>query len=372
MPIGTRGPAGAVVGVANSAGSAVVARGTRLPSGGGQEPGGEGYGRGGDDPTGGGAPPMLDVTPFDLASVTKVVTTAAVMTLAGEGLLHLDRPVRSILPQFRGAGKDDITPRLLLQHRAGMWEWWPLYCEAREPRHAVLQLPLRYEPGREHRYSDLGFMVLGMVIEQVTGDGLPQALDALVLRPLGMTGTAFVLDEMRRDAAASAFGDAAEQTMLRTRNPYPVPYDDTSFGGWRERLFVGEANDGNAFHAFGGAAGHAGLFAPISDLLTLGRELLHEDPWCGATVRDAFISAGPDETQALGLRRRTIDETGVEVLWHPGFTGTSLTLVPSLHLVVAVGTNRLLHAPEVEPLSHDELWRPVGRALATTHAEAVR
>src|SRR6185312_1292893 len=118
----------------------------------------------------------------DLASVTKVTTTLAVMRLR----LDLDRPVRSVLPSFAGGAKDSVTPRDLLLHRAGLWEWWPLYADASDgpavlgdPGAAVARaaaLPLRYRPDSGLHYSDLGFQLLGAIVAAVHGTDLRTAV----------------------------------------------------------------------------------------------------------------------------------------------------------------------------------------------------
>lgn len=115
--------------------------------------------------------PMTMAAAFDLASVTKVMaTTFALMLPVDRGEMDLDAPVWRYLPDFRGGGKDAITPRHLLSHTSGLQQWVPTYYHASEADAAyayVRDLPLGWPVGEGRRYPDLGFMVLGRIVEQV-------------------------------------------------------------------------------------------------------------------------------------------------------------------------------------------------------------
>ncbi|MQY16447.1 hypothetical protein SRB5_66460 [Streptomyces sp. RB5] len=293
---------------------------------------------------------------FDLASVTKVVaTTAVLMGLVAEGRLALDERVPG----------SSATVRELLEHRGGLAQWWPLYAAGARERAAALEvvrgLPPAFPRGVERRYSDLGFMVLGALAEEAGGAPLPE-LAAGVHRRLGMTATGY-LPAPGPALVASARGDAIERRMLATGEPYPVPFGPGDFAGWREGLLVGECNDGNAWHAFGGVAGHAGLFGTASDLLAFGRGLLGSlagrGPW-PAPVTAAFLTAGADPAQAPGFR--CWPRYGA--VGHPGFTGSRFAVVPAADAVVVLLTNRLL-APAAPP--PDEVWDRLLAAVAGAH-----
>lgn len=286
-------------------------------------------------------------TLFDLASVSKIVTTLAVMRLRSTGALDLDAPVRSMLPAFHGGAKDAVTVRELLWHRAGLWEWWPLYAETGDgppvhddPDAAVARaaaLPLHHRPGSGRHYSDLGFQLLGAIVAAVHGSNLPTAVASLVTGPLGLTRTAYGPVADPADVAVTSRGDAWERQMIATGRPYPVPVRAVLAS--RTHWLRGEANDGNAHHAFGGAAGHAGIFAPAGETALLGTVMFGEHPlWPPSSVAE-FAAAGPDPEQALGWRRSEIG--GVPVLGHPGFTGTELCVAPSRGVAWALLTNRL-------------------------------
>ena len=309
------------------------------------------------------AEPMTPDTVHDLASVTKVAgTTAVVMHLVSEGALSLDRTVSSLLPAFVGGNKGDVTVRDLLGHRSGMAPWWPLYVAADEGAvpgssqaayEVVDRLPLIGRPGAGHHYSDLGFVQLGRIVSAVTGLTLPNAVRSLVHDPLGVelgygpVGAAPLAD--------SAPDDRVEREMLDSGVPYPVPFSSADFARWRFHPVHGQVHDGNAFHALAGVAGHAGLFGTVPDLLhlavALGHADRHESLWSPSVVEEFFaagptpISAGPQPwSQALGLRRYAVRADGreVQVLGHPGFVGAAMAFVPGGGLALALGTNRLL------------------------------
>jgi serine-type D-Ala-D-Ala carboxypeptidase len=297
-------------------------------------------------------------TIFDLGSITKVaVTTALVMVLVERGELDLDAPAATWLP-----GVDErITPTHLLTHRAGLWEWWPVYFSAREPSAAiafVCSLELRYPVGAGRHYSDLGFMLLGEIVRRVAGEELDALARREVFEPLGMRDTGYrPAASLRPRIAPTSHGDAIERRMLATGEPYPVPLDPAAFGGWREHTLHGEVNDGNAHHAFGGVAGHAGLFSTARDLVAFGEALLDGGGvWSRATVQ-RFMREPFDPGQGLGFWTRRLQEaTGRAVgFGHSGFPGTELAVVPEDDLVVVLLTNRLHVAGEPQPIA--PLWR---------------
>jgi serine-type D-Ala-D-Ala carboxypeptidase len=284
---------------------------------------------------------MTVETHHDLASVTKVVgTTTALIRLVSAGLVDLDSAVRRYLPNFTG----DATVRDLLLHRAGLWEWYPLYITPLQ----VEALPLRYEPRRERHYSDLGFILLGRIIATAFGDALERAVAELVTTPLELTSTRFA-HPAGETVATGARDDRVEMTMLDTGQPYPVPHRSAEFTGWRHHSIDGEVADGNSYHGFGGVSGHAGLFSTVPDLLRWATALAdyeeHDDLWRPDVARE-FFTAGPDESQALGFRRYRLDLPGetVTALGHPGYVGCAAGFVPGRGISLALGSNRLLVA----------------------------
>lgn len=309
--------------------------------------------------------PMTPATAHDLASVTKVLTTTAVMRLVSQRLFSLDDPAERFLPRFTGE-KAAITIRDLLLHRAGLWEWWPLYVDGDADR-TLDELPLRYPIGQQRHYSDLGFLVLGRVVSAVVGTPLDDAVAELVTRPLALTATRYACPADPSDVAMSAYDDRVEIAMLDNSTPYPIPYRSSDFTGWRTGPIVGVVNDGNAFHAYAGIAGHAGLFSTLDDLLALGTALARSvdgDDLVDAAVAHSFFGPGPDVGQSLGFRRYTIriDGRAVDMIGHTGYVGCALGFVPGCDVVVAMTSNRLV--TPATPTTTDELWRSVIDAAA--------
>ncbi len=339
--------------------------------------------------------PMTRATVHDLASVTKVIgTTTALQRLVSAGLLDLDDAVVRVVPSFGGAA--DSTVRDLLTHRAGLWEWQPLYLApgahhaapdgatglpvvASHPLAAVDSLPPRYLPGAARHYSDLGFMTLGRIIERVSGSELEVAVRELVAEPLGTAQLGYrrVADPAATggsaniDVATSSIGDSAEQRMVAMGEPYPMFWSEavtraaTDFP-WRTEPVRAAANDGNCFHVFGGVAGHAGLFGSVDDLLDVLAALSRADDsavWTSRT-NDAFFCAGPDPEQALGWRRTqlAVDGQPRPFLWHPGYTGAAVGFVPGSGIAVAFASNRLLAR---HPQATEFFWQRVLDALTT-------
>lgn len=305
---------------------------------------------------------------FDIASVTKVAaTTSALLRLVTLGLIAFDDAVSRFIPMT--VLPPQATLRHLLQHRTGLWEWQPLYLDDRDPWVQIEALPLRYPFGEARHYSDLGFMLLGRVIASATGMHLDAAIRELVTAPLGLTRTGYRPGTDTGLIVASGHGDATERRMVESGEPYPILTDRRSFS-WREAEIVGQVNDGNAFHSLGGVSGHAGLFSTVDDLLTLGSALAsadrHTDLWNPDAVSDLFQD-GPDAGQALGWRseRVRIDGREQRMLWHPGFTGCALGVVPDADAAVVMLSNRLLAT--TAPTTTAALWR---RALPLLLDEA--
>jgi CubicO group peptidase (beta-lactamase class C family) len=341
LSAGSAAPAGAVVGILTPEGRDVAAGGRADAAG---------------------TAVTVD-TVFDVASVTKVAaTTTALLALVSRGEVDFDDPVARYLPGSPCAPGTSL--RHLLQHRAGLWEWHPLYLAPGDPAAAIDALPLRYPLDEGRHYSDLGFMLLGRVVSVVADAPLDAAVRALVTAPLGLQRTGY--GPVSAPVAASALGDAAERRMVATGEPYPVLAPSSSRSrdfAWRDGEIAGVANDGNCFHAFGGVAGHAGLFSTADDLLTLGAALAapdeHADLWHPDAVADLFRD-GPDAGQALGWRSRTVALDGREerMLWHPGFTGCALGILPEAGTAVVLLSNRLLAAEPATaaPLTTEALW----------------
>lgn len=292
--------------------------------------------------------PMHTSTVFDLASVTKVMAgTYATMLLVDQGRVDLDAPVHRYLPEFRGVHLDSIRVRHLLTHSAGLVQWQPLYysaANAREAYDVIRRMPLEWGVGEGRHYSDLSFMLIGYLVERVSGQPLDVFLDAQLYRPLGLRVTGFT--PRRRglaDFAATEQGNVYERHMVYDSTfGYRYRGDPQSWNGWRQYVLEGEVDDGNSFYAHGGVAGHAGLFSTASELRVLLHVLLGGGVYEGRryvraeTVKE-FLTLDRYENYLGWIRPRNLPDGSFA---HTGFTGTYVLGVPSERLSIVLLTNR--------------------------------
>ena len=310
--------------------------------------------------------PMQTSTLFDLASVTKVMaTTMAMMLLVDRGMVDLDAPVWRYLPDFRGPQLDSITVRHLLDHSSGLVQWQPLYYSAGNSEatyRAIREMPLGWGVGAGRHYSDLGFMLLGFIVERVSGQRLDRFLERELYGPLGLRRTTF--NPRARgftEFAATEQGNVYERRMVYDSTfGYRYKGDPTSWDGWRRYVLAGEVDDGNAFHANGGIAGHAGLFSTAAELRVLldllnARGQAHGRRFIGPATVERFL---------------TLDRHGHYLGWmlprdmpagsfaHNGFTGTYVLGVPEYGLSIVLltnrqnlGTNERGYFPDIAPLT---------------------
>lgn len=280
--------------------------------------------------------PVVAGLPWDLASLTKVLcTTSVAMRLVDEGLLSLDASAAQWVPGLA----ERITVSDLLQHGSGLPAWRPLYTvvdSAGLPwgsvaaRGAVLDDIVRggteVAPGTRHRYSDLGFLVLGTVLERVGGDRIDRLFERLVRAPSGAD--------------------------LRWGWPGAAATEDCPVRG---RVIVGEVHDLNAA-GLGGIAPHAGLFGSADSVAALGTWLLRARAGgcpvlSSETVRTFWQYRGVG-SHRLGWDGVTPGGSSAGARWpldgvgHLAFTGCSLWIAPEQGVVVALCTNRL--HPEIE------------------------
>ena len=312
------------------------------------------------------------VTPstiYDVASLTKpIVTTTAAMLLVEQGQLDLDAPVVLYLPEFAAAAESDpdaswrtrITIRMLLLHDSGL-PWHRDFYKNAKGKAAVIAgamaEPLVCEPGKQIEYSDLGFILLGEIIERLTGESLDGFARQNIFGPLAMSSSMFNPSQTLRAQIAP------------TEN-------DTSY---RKRLLWGEVNDENAW-AMGGVSGHAGLFSAAADIVAFAQMFLNG----GIYAHRRLLARA---TIAQFTARQTIGDSASATGWdvptepsssgryfsrqsfgHLGFTGTSLWIDPSRRLFVILLTNRVnpTRANEkirqVRPALHDAIVEVLGLA----------
>lgn len=279
------------------------------------------------------SPPVDGETLWDLASLTKVVAmTSAMMRLVDSGLVSLDAPVQRYLPEWTAAGAETVTVRHLLTHSSGLPSWRPLYKETTH-RQAAVELVLATSPdtmaGARMVYSDLGAILLGLLVERVSGVPLDRFVHEQVFQPLGMDQTFY----------------NPSPTLLGHIAP-------TEFDPWRQRQIRGEVHDENAFR-LGGISAHAGLFSNAEDLALIARMYLAGGVLDGTrhfsrtTIETFTAPQNPTlGNRALGWEKPTgRNSAGIRLstraFGHTGFTGTSMWMDPEQDLFVILLTNRV-------------------------------
>src|SRR5208282_4529579 len=204
------------------------------------------------------SPEVTTSSLFDLASLTKVVaTTAMAMILYERGLLDLEAPLTAIVPEFadNDSRRREVTLRMLLAHSSGLPAYEKLFLRAKtreELLQAAFTTPLVAAPGARAKYSDIDFIILGVVFERLADESLGAFCQREIFGPLGMANTTF--------NPARALKDSIPPTA-----------DDRTF---RQRIIQGEVQDENA-SVLGGIAGHAGLFSAAEDLAIFAHAMLN-------------------------------------------------------------------------------------------------
>ena len=264
------------------------------------------------------AEPMTENTIFDAASLTKVIATApAVMLLVQRGLVKIDAPVQDYIEEFRRDGKDAITVRHLLTHTSGLRAGLsPRPAGARSAIHMACQEKVTNAPGTFFRYSDINFILLGELVQRVSGQPLQQFTSQQIFHPLGMKDTRY---------------------LPWSENPPRIAPTERDGTNWLR----GVVHDPTA-RAMEGVAGHAGLFTTASDLARFARMMLNLGELDGVRLfRPETVSAMTAVQSPAGVTAKRgfgwdID-TGYsrrgEVFplgsyGHTGFTGTALWIDP--------------------------------------------
>ncbi|KGI67423.1 beta-lactamase family protein [Mycolicibacterium rufum] len=376
------------------------------------------------DGTPGPAEPMTEDTVFDVASLTKVLATAtAVMQLCERGAVRLDDPVQAYLPAFnrsRDPQRAQVTVRMMLTHSSGepadvdLDDPWGLArADKAEGIRRALSMPLTTAPGAAFRYSDINFLLLGALIETVTGQPENVYVERHVFEPLRMTDSRFLPTAGPTARNARLLGRIAptRRDEESARNPATNPH----FG----QLLRGVVDDPTA-RRMGGVAGHAGVFSTAADIGLFAQGLLDRlagrpsaFPLSQATLRamtgaaqpgnsprqiadadradhESRYSAGPSADRLIAARYPAVRgqnlrglgwdiDTGYSVprgavfpvgsFGHTGFTGTSLWIDPRSDTYVVVLSNAV-HTPGSPPISRlaGQVATAVGRALGVDNA----
>ncbi|HEX4642065.1 MAG TPA: serine hydrolase, partial [Candidatus Acidoferrales bacterium] len=312
--------------------------------------------------------PAVNVdTIYDAASLTKPVVTATLVAMQVEaGHIGLDLPVARYIPEWNDGPNPDwrttVTVRHLLTHSSGLpahKDYFLTLHSKREFIAAICNEPLEYAPGTKTIYSDLGFILLGEILERATGRTVDQLARDQIFAPLDLGGTSF-------NPARNLLGRIA-----------PTEND----GAFRKQLVQGVVHDENAF-ALGGVAGHAGMFTTAGDLAVFCQMLLNGGVYGHHRLLNRATIAQFTAAQALAANARTLgwmtptpnSSSGryfsPRSFGHLGFTGTSIWMDPDRQLFVILLTNRVYPTRDndkivaVRPAVHDAVIESLGLAPA--------
>lgn len=281
-------------------------------------------------------------TVFDVASLSKIVTTTEILMLINEGKIELNGKIGSYLPiikEFKTLKERlrDVTIERLLTHNSGIIDWYPFYAE-KGTVFEVMDIAIgKYEKFEGTLYSDLNFMLLGEIIKGVTGLTLEESLEKYVKQPLNIKNMCYNPKD-GANIAPTSYGNIIEEEMCRERG--------IEFSGWRSRdkAFRGEANDGNAYYFFNGAAGHAGIFSDVKAYVDLCRFYMASD---NGLVKLSMKEHR--EGRGLGWQ---ITETYPFGCGHSGFTGTSVWICRDKNIAAVIFTNRLYTKGETKNINN--------------------
>ncbi|RYD62282.1 MAG: class A beta-lactamase-related serine hydrolase, partial [Verrucomicrobiaceae bacterium] len=300
--------------------------------------------------------PMTGDTIFDAASLTKVVaTTSAVMKLIETGKLDVEAPVCRYIPEFSGHGKEAITIRQLLTHTSGLRAGLPRgdWQGKEGALKSACAEPLPDQPGTTYRYSDINFILLGLIVERVSGTTLDAFTTKEIFQPLKMKDTAY------RSLEPGDISRIAPTTVTDGKPLRGVVHDPTA-------------------RRMGGVAGHAGIFTTASDLGRFSRMMLNGGELDGVRIfKEETVKAMTSVQSPPGLPRRGFgwdidspyagprgDVFPIGSYGHTGWTGTRLWLDPFSKTATIFLSNRNHPDEEGNVI-------PLQRQLGTLAAQAI-
>lgn len=284
--------------------------------------------------------PVSQTTVYDLASLTKPIATTTLGLIAlEEGRFSLETPLTRFFPEAKHLS--GVAIKHLMTHTAGFPAWKPFYKQhsTREAiLQAVLETPLTRQPGKGYTYSDLGYILLGALLEKAYERSLAELFQKKVAEPLGLQSTRY-----RPPAEWN-------ERIAPTANSESRP----------DKTLVGEVHDENAF-AMEGVAGHAGLFGTLEDLTRYARAILGGGrPILSYYSVNAFLTPQPlDSGQSpvmhtLGLFAHPNpllprgDLFPTRCVGHSGFTGTLILFDPQVEMAVLFLSNHVYYSREKE------------------------
>ena len=301
---------------------------------------------------------MQKDTRFDLASNTKAfATTLALMKLVDQGVIELNASVSEYLPEYSGEGREGRTVADLLSHASGYDSELQFYTRENdlgEHFHALdsnvtshlLLTKVPFINGRAdaQSYSDINFMILGLLIERVSNMALDDYIESQIYAPLQLNSLQFT--PLTKGSSPEQF--AATEIYGNTRD------GKIQFDGIRNYVLRGEVHDEKAYYSMNGVAGHAGLFGNALDLAVLSQLILNEGSYGGvrlfdkSTLRRFVNPQYSDNTKGLGWRLASDSSlnwhfgpyASQNAFGHTGWTGTASLIDPEFDLAVILLTNK--------------------------------
>lgn len=302
--------------------------------------------------------PMQTNTLFDLASNTKIfATNFALMKLVSEGRLNINNRVSDYLTEYQGDGRELRQVKDLLTHKAGYPPVFDFhrkdtrygeafFSQASDTTKQLLltSVPLASEPSAQHVYSDIDYMILGVLIERISGQPLDEYLEQHIYAPLKLNNTLF--NPLKKGFNRQQF--AATELSGNTRD------GRIHFDNIRTNVLQGQVHDERAFYSLDGVAGHAGLFSNAPDLAVLCQVLLNKGGYGDTQIFNASSLAqfltpqSSDETYGLGFRLAGNNQArrwhfgpyaSAQAYGHTGWTGTVTVIDPAYDLAIILLTN---------------------------------
>ncbi|MEO0156939.1 MAG: serine hydrolase [candidate division WOR-3 bacterium] len=278
-------------------------------------------------------------TIYDLASLTKPMCTAmAIMLLFEEKEIKLNDRIEKYLPDFKDKPNGKKTIKELLTHTSSLPAWFPLYLL--NPRERIDYLSRANTGKKEVIYSCLGYIVLGLMIERITNQGLNLFCKEKIFKRLRLKNTMFNPSKKIKNIAPTELGNEHEKQKAKA-------YGDISNVKWRDYLIKGEVHDGNCFYAFNGVSGNAGLFSNAEELAKIMRAYLNGEIVKPSTLR-LMIKDWTRGKEKRGLGWWVNPYPGIlsnSAFGHTGFTGTMIMADPKKNLIVILLSNSV--HPEV-------------------------
>lgn len=292
-------------------------------------------------------------TIYDIASLTKPLVTGLIITkLVEGGKLDPNARIGDLLNEFYTSANAEITINQLMMHTSGLPAWRPLYLLAHDRDRVADEIASTLANGDSEPvvYSDLNFITLALAAEEITGLGLAELVDVLIVRTLGLVDTHFnPAGDLRPRIAASEKGNEFEMQTCIEQGYLRGPSEASSLQAFRSGVIWGEVHDGNAWF-MGGIAGHAGLFSTAEELFRIAQQFLPgQSKIFSPETCDLFrtnFTNGMNEDRSFGFQLASTEGSTAgsrmssDSFGHNGFTGTSLWIDPGKERVFILLTNR--------------------------------